>query len=127
MPIETRASRRFRERNDDSFKKIGGLVYGIQRRNCAHCDAEFVELMELYDAVTETETYRRITETLACAELYVITKCAELLGAWDVFNSVTVSGNHLYAILDVARYDAHWREICLALEMTFIHSKKQVA
>ncbi len=124
MPVETRSERQFRERKNDSFKKIGSLVYSVQRNHCVHCDEEFVTLMNLYDAVTETGAYRLLVETYACAELYVIAKCAEYLGAVNIYNSITVTGGHLFAVLDVARYDTQWREICAELDMTFIHSKK---
>jgi hypothetical protein len=127
MPTETRSTRRFRERQESSFPLIGRLVYDAQRTSCTHCDGEFVELMELYDAATSTAEYRRLAETLMAAELYVAAKCAEYVGAVTVYESIKVPGGHLFSILDLPRYDAHWRDICAALDMTFIHSKKQVA
>lgn len=127
MPTETRSTRRFRERQELSFPLIGRLVYGAQRASCTHCDAEFVELMELYDTVTATTEYRQLAETLMAAELYVAAKCAEYKGAIAVYDSIKVPTGHIFSILDLPRYDAHWRAICAALDMTFIHSKKQVA
>ena len=127
MPTETRSTRRFRERQESSFPLIGRLVYGAQRASCAHCDAEFISLMQLYDAATATAEYRRLAESLVAAELYVAAKCAEYKGVVAVYDAIKVSGGHLFGALDIARYDAHWRDICSALDMTFIHSKTQAA
>jgi hypothetical protein len=123
MPVETRAAVRFRERNDETFEIIGRLVYNSQRKSCTHCDAEFIELMELYDLVIESKPYRQLAEKFVAAELYVIAKCAEYLGAWSVYENIRCGSGHMFTLLDLARYDVFWRQICAELDITYVHSK----
>lgn len=123
MPVETRAAIRFREAEERSFSLVSRLVSNIQRASCRHCADDYVKLMELYDAACNTSVYRQLYETYMWTDLYVIAKCAEYLGAWDVFNNIQCGRDHLFTILDVARYDVFWRQICAELDITFVHSK----
>jgi hypothetical protein len=123
MPIETRAAIRFREAEERSFSIVSRLVRNIQRASCRRCEDDYVKLMELYDGACNTSVYRLLYETYMWTDLYVIAKCAEYLGAWSVYENIRCGNDHLFTILDVARYDVFWRQICAELDITFVHSK----
>jgi hypothetical protein len=123
MPVETRAAVRFREAEEESFYMMTRFVKNIQAATCTHCKDETVSLMELYDSVTATELFRPFYESLIMADLYVLAKCAEYLGVWNVYQNIRCGKEHIFAVLDTERYDVWWRQICGELDITFVHTK----
>lgn len=125
MPVETRAAVRFREAQEESFYTMMRFVKNIQAATCTHCTGEMFRVMDLYDSVTATGLFRPFYESHVWADLYVLAKCAEYVGALNVYHNIRCGDRHMFTTLDLERYDAWWRRICAELDMTFIHSKRK--